>query len=74
MSELIDFISLQGKLLDFMDKYNLVGLMYTNEEQLKEYIKEEFGLENPKEIEDRRRDLHRRADEKSHARQCQLFV
>ncbi len=73
MSELIEFISLQGKLLDFMDKYGLVGLMYTNEGQLKEYIKEEFGLENPKEIEDRRRDLRRREDEKSHARQRQLF-
>lgn len=34
MSELIEFISLQGKLLDFMGKYGLVGLMYTNEEQI----------------------------------------
>ena len=40
MSELIDIISKKGKLLDFMDRYHLVGLREATEEQLKEYIEE----------------------------------
>ncbi len=40
MSELIDIISKKGKLLDFMDRYNLIGLREATEEQLKEYIEE----------------------------------
>ncbi len=41
MSELIEFISKKGKLLDFMDRYHLSGLREATEEQLKEYIEEE---------------------------------
>lgn len=42
MSELIDAISKQGKLLDFMERYQLVGLREATEDQLKEYIEEVF--------------------------------
>ena len=42
MSELIDTISEQGKLLDFMERYHLIGLREASEEQLKEYIEEVF--------------------------------
>ena len=41
MSELIDIISKKGKLLDFMDRYHLIGLREATEEQLKEYIEED---------------------------------
>ena len=44
MSELIDIISKQGKLLDFMERYNLSGLREATEEQLKEYIEEVLPL------------------------------
>ena len=40
VSELIDIISKQGKLLDFTERYNLSGLREATEEQLKEYIEE----------------------------------
>ena len=40
MSELIDIISKKDKLLDFMERYNLIGLREATEEQLKEYIEE----------------------------------
>ena len=40
MSELIDIISNKDKLLDFMDRYHLIGLREATEEQLKEYIEE----------------------------------
>ena len=40
MSELIDIISRENKLLDFMERYNLIGLREATEEQLKEYIEE----------------------------------
>ena len=40
MSELIEIISQRDKLLDFMDRYHLVGLREATEEQLKEYIEE----------------------------------
>ena len=40
MSELIDIISQENKLLDFMDRYHLIGLREATEEQLKEYIEE----------------------------------
>ena len=40
MSELIEIISRKDKLLDFMERYNLTGLRYATEEQLREYIKE----------------------------------
>ena len=40
MSELIDIISKKDKLLDFMDRYHLIGLREATEEQLKEYIEE----------------------------------
>ena len=40
MSELIEFISKKDKLLDFMERYNLIGLREATEEQLKEYIEE----------------------------------
>ena len=40
MSELIEIISRKDKLLDFMERYNLIGLRDATEEQLKEYIKE----------------------------------
>lgn len=72
-SKLIEIISTRDKLLDFMDRYNLTGLLSATEEQLREYVKEEYGLENTKEIEDRWRDLRRREDEKSKSRQRQLF-
>ena len=42
MSELIDIISKQGKLLDFMERYHLSGLREASAEQLKEYIEEVF--------------------------------
>ena len=44
MSELIDTISKQDKLLDFMERYNLSGLREATEEQLKEYIEEENNV------------------------------
>lgn len=40
MSELIDIISKKDKLLDFMERYNLIGLREATEEQLREYIEE----------------------------------
>ena len=40
VSELIEIISQKDKLLDFMERYNLTGLRYAAEEQLREYIKE----------------------------------
>ena len=40
MSDLIEIISQRDKLLDFMDRYHLVGLREATEEQLKEYIEE----------------------------------
>ena len=40
MSELIEIISQRDKLLDFMERYNLIGLREATEEQLKEYIEE----------------------------------
>ena len=40
MSDLIDIISRENKLLDFMDRYRLIGLREATEEQLKEYIEE----------------------------------
>ena len=40
MSELIDIISKQGKLLDFMERYHLIGLREATEDQLEEYIEE----------------------------------
>ena len=39
-SELIEIISRQDQLLDFMDRYNLLGLREATVEQLKEYIEE----------------------------------
>ena len=41
MSELIEFISKKDKLLDFMDRYHIVGLREATEEQLREYIEKE---------------------------------
>lgn len=72
-SKLIEIISRCNQLLDFMDRYNLTGLLSATEEQLREYVKEEYGLENTKEIEDRWRYLQCRADEKPYARKCQLI-
>lgn len=43
MSELIDIISKQDKLLDFMERYHLMGLREATEEQLREYIEEVIG-------------------------------
>ena len=40
MSELIEIISRKDKLLDFMERYNLIGLRDATEEQLREYIEE----------------------------------
>lgn len=40
-SKLIDIISKHNKLLDFMDKYGLRGLIDATEEQLIEYIVQE---------------------------------
>ena len=40
MSELIDIISKQGKLLDFMERYHLSGLREASADQLKKYIEE----------------------------------
>ena len=45
MSELIEIISQENKLLDFMDRYHLVGLREATEEQLKEYIEEVLSNE-----------------------------
>ena len=42
-SELIEIISRQDRLLDFMNRYNLMGLREATVEQLKEYIEEEFN-------------------------------
>jgi len=40
MSELIDIISKKDKLLDFMERYHLMGLREATEEQLREYLEE----------------------------------
>ena len=40
MSDLIEIISKKDKILDFMDRYHIIGLREATEEQLKEYIEE----------------------------------
>lgn len=37
-SKLIEIISKHDKLIDFMEKYNLTGLIFATEEQLQDYI------------------------------------
>ena len=45
-SKLIRIISKHDKLLDFMDRYNLTGLIFATEEQLIEYIETELHIGN----------------------------